>query len=71
MGVFVAALRFAGDTVDVRQPADPAPGQHRVHGRGRYSEPPADLRPSQPLAPTHVHDPAHHRRYGLVGRLRA
>jgi hypothetical protein len=35
MVVFVAADRFTGAPVDMRQPVDPAADQHRMHGRGR------------------------------------
>ena len=43
MVVLVAAQRFAGDPVDVREPVDPAADQHGVHGRGRHPEPAGDL----------------------------
>ena len=41
--VLVAAQRFAGDAVEMGQPVDPAPHQHRVHGRGGQAEPAGDL----------------------------
>ena len=65
MVVLVAAQRFAGDPVDVGEPVDPAPHQHRVHGRGRHPEPAGDLDRAEPVTPPQRHDPPHHLRAGL------
>jgi hypothetical protein len=33
---FVAAGGLPGDPVDVGEPVEPAPDEHRMHGRGRH-----------------------------------
>ena len=38
LDVFLAADRFAGSPVDMRQPVHPTPDQHRMHGRGGQTE---------------------------------
>jgi len=49
--VLVAADRFAGVPVDVREPVEPAADQDRVHGRGGQVQPGADLDRAKPAAP--------------------
>lgn len=62
--VLVAAQGFAGDAVEVAEPVDPAPHQHRVDGRGGQAEPAGDLDRAESLAPPQPHDPPHHLRAG-------
>ena len=54
--VLVAADRLAGDPVDVGEPVDPAPDQHRVHGRGGQPE----LRRRSGPAPSRLRQPQLH-----------
>ena len=68
--VLVAAHRLAGDPVDVAEPVDPAPHQHRVDRRGRDAELAADLNRAEPVAPPQPHDLAHHGR-AVFGRAAA
>jgi hypothetical protein len=64
-GPLIAAGRLTGDPVDVGQPVEPAPDQHRMHGRGRDPQLRPDRHRPQPLLPPHVHDLADHRLRGL------
>src|SRR5690349_24554930 len=38
MVVLIPAYGLAGDAVDVGQPVDPTPSQHRAHGGGRHTQ---------------------------------
>ena len=60
--VLVAADRLPRGSVDMGQPVDPAPHQHRVHRGWSQTHPVGDLDRSQPLLPAQMHDLANHRR---------
>jgi len=64
--VLVATDRFPGGAVDVAEPVESTPDQHRVH-RGRCeADLGGDLDRPEALFPTQVHDPPHHRCRGPV-----
>jgi hypothetical protein len=67
MSMLITTQRLAGDTVDMGQPVDPAPGQHRVHRRARHIEPTSDLNRTEPATPPQAHDLAHNLGLGLAG----
>jgi hypothetical protein len=62
--VLVAADRFAGDPVDVAEPAQPAARQDRVHRRGGHTEPAGDLHWPEALFAAQMHDLADQRLRG-------
>jgi hypothetical protein len=66
-GVFIAADRFPADPVEVAEPVEPAPHEHRVHGRGGQAEPVTDADRSESSFPAQVHDLADQRRRGAAG----
>ena len=67
MIVFVAADRLTGRPVEVGEPIQAAADQHRVHRRGRHTQPGADLHRPEPFAPSQVHDRPHERLRGPAG----
>ncbi len=69
VGVLVAAHRFPGGPVHVRQPVQPAPGQHPVHRRGCDPDVRGELDRAQAFTQPQRHDPLRDRR-GCLGRHR-
>jgi hypothetical protein len=58
---FVAAHRFTGGPVQVRQPRHAFADQHPVHGRGVHPEPAGDHRRAELSLRAQVLDPSHQR----------
>src|SRR6218665_653836 len=57
--VFVASDRLAGSDIDMMQPVQSNPHQHRVNDRGRPPDPGADPDRSETLLPPQMHNLAH------------
>ena len=66
MGVLVAADRLTAHSVQMRQPVQPAPHQHRMHRRRRHPGSAADRYRAEALLPPQVHDLAQHLAGGPV-----
>jgi hypothetical protein len=65
--VLVPADPLTGYPVDVAEPVEAAPGQHRVDRRCRHPERVGDLDRTQPAPQAQPHDLAHHLRWGAMG----
>jgi hypothetical protein len=61
----VAAGWLTGDPVDVAESVQATPGQHCMDSRGRHVEFRSDRNRPKSLLPPQVHDPTHHRLWGL------